>query len=40
MTADSCAFSAPWNGWENARLLDAGGGDVWVAWSDTEVATQ
>jgi hypothetical protein len=27
---DRCAFSAPWNGWENDRLLAAGGGEVWV----------
>jgi hypothetical protein len=34
--ATACAFAAPWNGWENGRLLTAGGGDVWVAWSDAE----
>ena len=32
----ACAFAAPRNGWENQRLLAAGGGDVWVAWSDAE----
>lgn len=37
--ADACAFAAPWNGWENGRLL-AAGGDVWVRWSDVEVAPQ
>ena len=36
---DACAnagagFDVPWNGWENGRLLHAGGGDVWVACSD------
>lgn len=34
--ARACAFAAPWNGWENRRLLDVSGGDVWVAWSDTQ----
>lgn len=27
---DVCSFAAPWNGWENQRLLDAAGGGVWV----------
>lgn len=38
--AAACAFDRPWNGWENSRLLDVSGGDVWVAWSDVEVAPQ
>jgi hypothetical protein len=38
--ADACAavgagFDVPWNGWENERLLEAGGGDVWVAYADS-----
>ena len=33
---EQCVFAAPWNGWENGRLLAAGGGDVWVAWSDRQ----
>jgi hypothetical protein len=29
--AAQCVFKAPWNGWENDRLLAAGVGEVWVA---------
>jgi hypothetical protein len=35
--AGACAFAAPWNGWENQRLLAVGGGDVWVR-SEVEAA--
>lgn len=36
--ATACAvagahFDVPWNGWEDGRLLAAGGGDVWVAYA-------
>ena len=31
-----CVFAAPRNGWENGRLLAAGGGGVWVRWSDAQ----
>lgn len=36
--ADACSrigarFDVPWNGWENGRLLAAGGGDVWLAYA-------
>lgn len=34
--ARACSFAAPWNGWENQRLLAVSGGDVWVAWSHAQ----